>query len=434
MGATTVMAVAAVGSLALGVYSATANQPSAPPPPPPPAGSYQYDEYGNLLTVQYWDPEKNAYVTKFDPEPDMPKSPDPYYGAGAPPKKDSYVLGTKYANIPSAGYGQKTSTSEFINVPDTPENRQKYGYEGPKGDPRVAGGGVSPGGVQIGGGTIKVKNPDYQAPMTYEEAYAAWQQKYEAGKEAYKQQLLSDPNSDYAKQYTAWKARQDDRQHEADLRKELRLQMLGNLSETPEDRIAAYDNYAKAFSEQMHRDVDPQYEKYVRATNESMAARGLTGSRASVDLAAETQKNKTFADTDIAEKATLAKEGLAQADKNQWLGILNSLDAGGRADAALASQNAYTANNIANSANAQLLARYAAAQNAYGFDVAKNSALTNAGFNAAGGLGMAYLYGKNGGSIPGYTSKMPSLMNDYATAYNTAQNNFGYTGTLPYPR
>jgi len=69
--AMTVMAAAAAVSAGVGIMSAL-NAPSAPTiaPPPPPAGAYEYDEEGNATTIQVWDEEKNAYVTKRYPEPE----------------------------------------------------------------------------------------------------------------------------------------------------------------------------------------------------------------------------------------------------------------------------------------------------------------------------------------------------------------------------
>ena len=69
--AITVIAIAAVVGAGAAIYSAS-NQPDAPqiPPPPPPAGSEQYDDEGNLLTRQVWRPDKNAYITEYDPEPE----------------------------------------------------------------------------------------------------------------------------------------------------------------------------------------------------------------------------------------------------------------------------------------------------------------------------------------------------------------------------
>jgi hypothetical protein len=177
--------------------------------------------------------------------------------------------------------------------------------------------------------------------------------------------------------------------------------MLSNLGATPLDRVRAYTDYAKAISESLHRDVDYQHEKNVRATDENMAARGLLGSRAYVDAQAELTRSKTLADTDIANKAELGKENLMNQDRQFWLNTLGSLDSERNASGALASQNWRNIMAGSDMATRDLMAGYNTdadrRMNEWATNLALNRDASRSLMDTASGL--AFLYGyKTGGA------------------------------------
>jgi hypothetical protein len=118
----------------------------------------------------------------------------------------------------------------------------------------------------------------------------------------------------------------------------IRSTMLDNLNKTPEDRLKAYEEYAKSFSDSMHADVDERFAKLRTSQEETLAARGMLGSRAYADTLAELNSDKMKLDEEIATKAVLAKEDLANTDRDYWLRAMTALDASENADAALAIQ------------------------------------------------------------------------------------------------
>ncbi len=272
MGLSFALGAGALLSGAVGAYTAlNAPEPPSLAPPPPPPNYYQYDENGNLLVVQEWDPERNAYVTKYDPEPD-------------------------------------------------PSDKEAH---------------------------------------------------------------------------DAWLERQKAREEEAKAKEELKARLLSNLNQTPEDRIKAYEEYAQTLSDTMHRDVDKQYNKAVRSTEESMAARGLFGSKAYVDTLSNLRDEKARTDADIANKAALAKEELAAQDKNYWASLLNQLEAGARADEVMRLEQAGNAYRNVQLANAAQMGAYNAANLNAMMDwqarMDRNTLLSNQLLDTSTGL--AYLYG-----------------------------------------
>lgn len=276
----TAILTAAVVAGGAAVYSAS-QAPDAPQvaPPPPPANYYSYDESGNVETVQEWDADRNAYITK-------------------------------------------------------------------------------------------------RAPLTEEE------------------------------------------QAEKAAREELKNNMLANLNNTPEDRVKAYDEYEKTFASSMQRIVDDQYEKVQKSTTEDLNRRGLTGSKADVDKTAALAGEKLKADADIAERAVLAKEGLASSDRDYWLRLLQYSDSKASSDEINALRKSGQAAQIANQGTAAAYGAYTAntnnAWNKWNARLEKNSAMTNALAGLSGNLGMAYAYG-GGGNAP---LKPSSGKSSFSTDYN----------------
>lgn len=205
----------------------------------------------------------------------------------------------------------------------------------------------------------------------------------------------------------------------------IRTQMLDNLNKTPEDRLKAYENYKQAFSDQAHGDVDDRYDQRLAQDQELMEARGMTGSRADVDLRAERGKEKSRIDTDIAEKAVLAGESLAKADRDYYTNTLNMIDAGQRSDAVLAYQKAGITAREANEGSASTMASYWAGVNTdlakWNSEMERNKAMTSAYSGAAGGLGSAYLYGGLGGKSP--VAPKGALFASDSAAFEYAKSN-----------
>lgn len=196
--------------------------------------------------------------------------------------------------------------------------------------------------------------------------------------------------------WQVWNKRKTEREQEKATRTGIRTKMLDNLNKAPEDRVQAYEEYAKNFSHSMQKQVDEQFGKAQSGMAESMSARGMTGSRADVDLQAELAKDKTESDIDIAAKAGMAKEQLAQADKDFWLRTIAELDAGGRSDAALALQQAQLAQQGAMQGTSSLMGRYAAEQQNATQKWQNKMQTGQSLLGTSAGLAYLYGYGKGG--------------------------------------
>lgn len=339
MGATTVIAAAAVTSAAVGIGSTVygMTQSSSPPPPPKPANYYNYGADGTV-TEQIWDSSQNAYITKVNPEPEKPQDVQNYESAFAKYNQDMADWQKNYPN------GDNASNTFNVRIP---------------------------------GGPAKPTAPT--KPANYDQELADWQ-----------------------KQYDTWQAQQDQQAKDKATINKLRDQYLSNLSQTPEDRLKAYDDYAKAVSDTMHASVDPQFVQDNQQIQENMNARGMTGSRAYVDTMSQFEKDKLASDTNIANYAAQAKESLAQNDRNYWLNALDQIDSGQRADAALTTQQEGQAMQGAQMGTAALVGAYGAQLNANNQRAQGYEALGNTAVNTATGL--AYLYGyRNPGSKLGGT-------------------------------
>jgi hypothetical protein len=297
--AMTVMACAAVIAAGASVYSAM-NQPGSPdiPPPPPPASAYEFDEDGNATTIQVWDAEKNAYITKKYPEPEEPINPS--------------------------------------NSGMTDENFKET------------------------------------------DEYKAWAEKHQA-----------------------WEEGKEERAEEKQARDGLRTKMLDNLNQTPEDRMQAYDDYATNMSTSMHKEVDEAYDKRKAQEEEAMNRRGMFGSKAYADTMSDLREEKGEIDTDIALKADLAKESLADADRKFWLGTLAEIDAGQRADVLTGLQESNLVNQKSAQGTSGLAAMYGInsnnMMNKWQGEIAANNMRTKTFSDTATGLAFLYGYNKGGG-------------------------------------
>ena len=365
------VAVAIIGSAVIGVgYSIylNENQPDAPqmPAPQKPASYYNegYDENGDwIVTEQVWDEGRNAYVTRYDPEPTAPTKPTPAPTdvGPAPNRKDPKYWGGVGWPGDKEGYYNSTGLSQY--------NKDSAAWQ------------AAQSGANAAANT--------QADADYQPTYAAWQEKHDA-----------------------WLARKEERKaaaaefkKEKALRQEIRMKILGELDQTPEDRLAAYGEYAKTLSDAMHTDVDKRFEETKRASEESMSQRGMTGSRASVDIEAELVGEKEKADVDIAQRATLAKSTLEQADRDFNLRTLANLDAGQSSENTLAYQKqrdiGLTGLQATGAANASLASSYGTDVGSrfekYKYDLYANQAAADRYMDTSRGL--AYLYGYNKGTI-----------------------------------
>jgi len=355
-------AVAAVGT-AYSIYAGERNYDDAKDAlkggggAPETAGQLTYDEFGNLISEVVFNEETGNYESRIDPEPRPPASSEP-------PIPDDFM-----PFKPSAG----TSLS------------LRYGYRG---------------GAQR---TLADEKTDWKA-----ERDAAWLESPERA-----EILQNDPEyQDYLEKHTTWQTRYDAKVADRDLRDSMKQTLLGNLSETPEDRLLAYEEYAKTFSDELHKGVDERFDKQERSRSEDLNRRGMFGSRAYVDTISEIDKNRKEADVDISRQATLAKHDLASRDKAEWLGTLSYLDAGGRADLAqnLNQSSASTQAAIGGTALLQN-AKNQNTSNALALSQLNNQRTANISNTAAG---LAFLYGYGGG---GNDSSSTVNINDiYASA------------------
>ncbi len=346
-----------------------------PSAPPPPTNYYSYDQNGNVETVQVWDASKNAYITKVNPKP---------------------TAGANDISWDKVDPGVK-SKIDYLNkeIPSWQAEVARTQADSRRGDWQVKQQKVNDLTTERDNLYAKVQeNPDALNPE-FKTQLDTWQKNYDA--------------------------------HTADTaaRAEIRSKMLANLNQTPEDRLKAYDQYAQSFSDVMHRDVDKRYQDIVRSSEENLSARGMMGSRAYADTMGRLAGDKTAQDTDIANQATMAKEQLASNDRGYYLNVLNSLDAGARADSMTALEKANSANNAAISGNAVNMANYnlmtSGRLTQWQNEVNKNQQMADTSLNTATGLAYLYGYKNPGGGItpPGEGSKVPFSTKDYANFHFT---------------
>ncbi len=174
-----------------------------------------------------------------------------------------------------------------------------------------------------------------------------------------------------------------------------------SLNMSWEERVSHYNEYADDFVKQQHAILDPQFEKEKQTVAESMASRGMTGSRAEVDTNAELEKAKSKSDEEVSTNANMYKYALANQELQGDLSIYNAIKAGQGADTALALQKQTAGVQGAVLGTQASLASTTAANNAsyqswlsnYLVNQSRSKSLTD----TASGLAYLYGYGKKAG-------------------------------------
>lgn len=211
------------------------------------------------------------------------------------------------------------------------------------------------------------------------------------------------------------------RQAEADA---YRQRILRNIDAPPEDRTRAINEYSDSLAGGMGRIAGEKYNQTVRAAEESMAARGLAGSRAYVDSMAELTKDKERMDTEIGERAVLAREDLMDRDRRYWMDLAGALDSGASRQSVQAMESARLAQGPLAGVNQGLGAMYGGGMSA---SLANwDDKMLRYRSDARGQIGntlsgLAYLYGMN--------SKSPKAANSSLytkTGTNTYSTPGGY--------
>lgn len=359
----------AAGGLGLSAYGMF-SQPGAPSmaAPPPPSNYVQYGEDGQVMSRQVFDQSSNTWIT---------------YGPNSePPKPSSWAKDLVTDQTPRSIMGKTISGPQI--------ERQSWWND--KNDPRMqeltrryeAHKAADPKGVERG-----------HAGGWWQEEFNNMLKESPAALEKYNTDLAK-----YEQDYAKWQTDKAARDEENAKRDTLRREMLNNLSQTPEDRVKAYEDYATNFANSMRKTIDPEFERIGRATDENANATGMFGSRAYADTKSELNRDLIQANEDISEKAALAKEQLASNDRSFWAGLLDQLDAGARADSVTRAQINKSAMDTVNQSYANTLGAYTANQNnelmKWQAKRDRATAMTNFGGNMAGGL--LYLYGnKTGG-------------------------------------
>lgn len=188
-------------------------------------------------------------------------------------------------------------------------------------------------------------------------------------------------------------------------RQAIKKEMLDNLAETPTDRVKAYADYATNYEKKIRETTDREYGNIVQGSKEAMSSRGLTGSRADVDITSELARRKLASDQSIATDAELAKETLKTNDRSNWLTTLQYVDQVENTDALLNLQKEGMAANMVGASNAMVTKQ---AENKY-LSSAQEAmrkaqaygAMANALSNMAGTGAMAY--GMQTGGTKGLT-------------------------------
>lgn len=206
----------------------------------------------------------------------------------------------------------------------------------------------------------------------------------------------------------------EEQKREKQLRQQIRQNILEKLKATPAEDLQRYNEYAQKFADSLRQNVQEQYEKTKQSTEEEMFKRGMMGSKAYADIMSELAKQRGEAEQEIAQRATLAKEELAQKDREFWLQTLGQLDAGVKTDTLLELQKAKQAADVVQQANAALEGQYRAQMlNALQKMQQQNvwtNLFSNLGNTAAG---LMYLYGKaNAGTLsstPKLTLQSPKI-------------------------
>jgi len=186
---------------------------------------------------------------------------------------------------------------------------------------------------------------------------------------------------------------------EQEYREKLKEQTLQYLSLPPEDRLKAYEEYAQTYAKEMRKPLEEQYNRMWNKEIEELEARGMTGSRAYADVMNYLTNERLKMETDIADKAVMAKEQLAQEDRNYWLNVLQAIDYKQNADYLAEMQRAKIASDVTSSLNAKSQAQYDALLNAnYHNWALRQQQAQNLGKTMTDtAMGLAFLYGMGKG-------------------------------------
>lgn len=186
-------------------------------------------------------------------------------------------------------------------------------------------------------------------------------------------------------------------------REGIRKKYLGYLTKTPEEYQKFIEANKKTLGDYYTGKINENFDLAGRNTAESMEARGMTGSRADVDIQSELAKEKGTAVTDAATTVQQYADTQLKDLQNQWWNIVNYAEGAGNAATAQALQNQNVAKGLSDTALRDIYMRtdlmnqaFAKHQNYYG-------AMTNAGGNLAS-LGAYYLYNQNNKSPLWYSS------------------------------
>ena len=226
--------------------------------------------------------------------------------------------------------------------------------------------------------------------------------------------------ADWEEQHGEWTTQKEMRTEEKAKIQEIKTRIVDDLNLSWDERVSRYNDFADAMSQELHKGVDEAFERDTQALNESMASRGLSGSKASVDLTSDILKEKGEQEISIANQSTMAKYALADQEYNRNLNTLNYIESGGRADVALEQQNRQNLANTTLNQNAAALTRSAMNTNIeqtnYGNRLNRSQQLSNQALTTASGLMFLYGYNNPGGGGGG-SSALPSPTS-YSPAYN----------------
>jgi hypothetical protein len=184
----------------------------------------------------------------------------------------------------------------------------------------IAGAAGAIGGLFGGGGDIEIPPPPDPASF-YSFEFDSEGNPVEGGSYVWNKSTNS---------YT-WKPRALSQKEvgEMRLRSDMKMRLLSELNVTPEQRLKQYEEYAKTFSDFIHKDVDLRFAERRQSEAEELSRRGLFGSELAREERARTREEKERSDIDIAQRAFLAKEDIAERDRLaniQGLQVLKDLE------------------------------------------------------------------------------------------------------------
>lgn len=185
-------------------------------------------------------------------------------------------------------------------------------------------------------------------------------------------------------------------------REALRETYLGYLTKTPEEYKDFIAKNKQELSDYYTGKLDETFNKAGQNSAESMEARGMTGSRADVDMQSELAKEKGKATTEAATTVQqYADNQLAQL-QNQWWNVVNyATNAESAADARMF-RDQQVSGQLLDKSLADIYKKVQLGQSGYdalwkslGMNQQYAGAMTGAGGNLAG-IGAYYLYNKPG--------------------------------------